>query len=131
MHLISLQLYIIVVYRPPSYTQLENDYLVNFLSEFCSNKHVIILGDFNLPAVDWAEKKAMFKGYDSSTQCFLDCFITLGLKQWVNFPTFHPSGNILNLVFTSDLDRVGTVTSLCPMPGCSHLPVLLDYFSCY
>ena len=42
-------------------------------------------------------------------------------------PTFLPSGNILDLMFTSEVDRVGELAVLSPFPGCGHCPLVLDY----
>ena len=55
-----------------------------------------------------------------SDQRFLDLFASLGLIQWVQSPTFHLSGNILDLLLTSDLDRVGDVEVCLPLPVCLH-----------
>ena len=51
-----------------------------------------------------------------------------GLTQWVREQTFVQSGYIFDLILTSELDRVGDVRVLGPLPGCSHLPVVCDYF---
>ena len=55
---------------------------------------------------------------------FLDCFLQCGLTQWVKFGTFFPSGNILDLIFSTDEDRIGEVYSVPPLPGCHHCPVI-------
>ena len=55
--------------------------------------------------------------------CFMDC----GWLQWVDFGTFFPSGNTLDLVFSSDGDRVGEVHACSPLPGCHHSPVMGDF----
>ena len=36
---------------------LENDSLRTFLSEFCIDKNVLMLGDFNLPSIKWDETR--------------------------------------------------------------------------
>ena len=64
---------------------------------------------------------------DPLSNLFLSCFNQLGLSQWVKFPTFIPSGNTLDLILTSELDRVGDVFSLPLLPGCHHVPVICDY----
>ena len=46
--------------------------------------------------------------------------------QWVCEPTYPRSGNILDLFFTSDTDRVGQVRVLPPLPKCDHCPVIVD-----
>ena len=125
-HLIDYDLWIIAVYRPPSYTILENTFLLNFLLNFCPGKEVIIAGDFNLPTIDWSLD--LIDGYirPVDTQ-FLDCFSSLGLLQWVKEPTFLLSDNILDLLLTSEEDRVGGVFVLPPLPCCQHSPVVFEY----
>ncbi|KAK3871258.1 hypothetical protein Pcinc_023584 [Petrolisthes cinctipes] len=75
------------VCRPPFNTVLETRNLINFLEDFCNSKEVLILGDFNLPAIDWTKIDALFLDYDPLTLAFTDCFNTAGLHQWVDFPT--------------------------------------------
>ena len=62
---------------------------------FCSGKEIVVMGDFNLPSIQWA----------NDTPCrdlplielqFYYCFMALGLTQWVKESTFVPSGNILD-----------------------------------
>ena len=48
-----------------------------------------------------------------------------GLKQWVLQPTFIISDNILDLILTSEDDRVSDSSLLDPPPGCDHL--LLEF----
>ena len=123
----NLNLYCVVVYRPPSNSDVENTTLVNFLATFSVGREVIVLGDFNLPAVNWAIRRAHTLSYDRLTDALLDCFNSLGLHQWVTFPTFLTSGNTLDLILTSEPDRVGEVFPAPPLPGCKHIPAVCDY----
>ena len=47
----ELDLYILSVYRPPSYDSEQNGRLAEFLVEFEVGKELLVLGDFNLPTV--------------------------------------------------------------------------------
>ena len=127
-HLIDFNLYIIVIYRPPSNLGLDNSDLINFLLSFCIGKEVLILGDFNLPAIAWNNDEFMFMSHPPLQQLFLDCFTSLGLHQWVTSPTFVHSGNVLDLVLSVDSDRVGDVGVLGNFPNCGHCPVVLQYY---
>ena len=49
--LVELDTYVVSAYRPPSYTQLENSRLVDFLLGFVVGKEVVLVGDFNLPTL--------------------------------------------------------------------------------
>jgi hypothetical protein len=121
-------LYLVVLYRPPSYAERENQQVVDFLLDFCGDKEVVVLGDFNLPTVDWgSEVGCVPRGMGVRDGLFLDCFSSLGLVQWVFEPTFVDSGNILDLVLTSEDDRIDSVQVLPPFPRCHHCVVLVRY----
>ena len=45
---------------------------------------------------------------------FFDCFTVLGLTQWVNQSTFLTSGNILDIVLSSEGDRIGIIEVMPP-----------------
>ena len=125
--LVDLQLYVVVVYRPPSYSSLQNERLVEFLLEFIDGKEVLLLGDFNLPSLVWREDGGDASHSVPLDRSFLDCFEVLGLTQHVTVGTFYPSGNVLDLVLTSDPDRLSSLEVLEPLPGCGHCPIILDY----
>ena len=40
---------------------------------------------------------------------------------------FLRSGNILDLVFTLTINRIGDVNIHCPFPHCGHCPIVFDY----
>ena len=124
LRLIDYNIHVLSIYRPPSYSLAENQALMEFISDFIPNKETIILGDFNLPSLKWS-LDAVYGDYISpNDRMFLDCFSECGLTQWVNFATFFPSGNVLDLILSSDEDRIGEVFSVPPFPGCHHCPVI-------
>ena len=127
-HPLDFNLCVVVVYRPPSYDYYDNLDLVKFLSNFCPSKEVLILGDFNLPMISWHHNEHLSASYPPVHQLFMDCFISLGLHQWVLSPTFVHSGNILDLVLTTESDRVGDVRVLTNFSRCDHCPVVLQYY---
>ena len=124
-HLVDLGLYVVSIYRPPSMSNEENETLVEFLGSFTVGKETVILGDFNLPTVAWSHGGYSGQEYVRPVdRMFCDCFVECGLKQWVDFGTFFPSGNTLDLILTSEDDRVIDVFALSPLPGCHHSPVV-------
>ena len=126
--LVSLNVYVVVVYRPPSNTPHANNQVASFLNEFCLNKEVVVAGDFNLPHVNWESGSANTSGHLPPLEnMFIDVFDTLGLTQWVSEPTFPRSGNTLDLILTSEEDRAGSVLVLPPLAGCDHCPILFDF----
>ena len=50
---IELELLIVTVYRPPSYSEGENMALLNFLESLYGGIEVVLMGDFNLPSLTW------------------------------------------------------------------------------
>ena len=84
-----------------------------------------MVGDFNLPNIHWTGTPP--KAYSHHNQLFLTTFLSLGLTQHVSESTFVPSGNILDLVFSSEPDRIASVTCLPPLPGCGHTPISFSY----
>ena len=126
-HFSSYGLYVITVYRPPSYTVCENNVLFNFLCTFCNDKEVVIQGDFNLPSICW-NLEDIFSVYIGPLDLeFLNMFISLGLVQIVKEATNHPSGNIIDLFLCTDMERILSCEILPPMPGCSHSAVKVSY----
>ena len=85
------------------------------------------MGDFNLPSIKWYLEcyRIGLSRVDSS---FLDCFTSLGLSQLIMEPTFFPSGNILDLILISDIDRIGDTQVFPPFPNCGHSPVIASYY---
>ena len=124
--LTKLNIYVYVVYRPPSNSSEQNQALIDFLVDSCAEKEVVILGDFNLPSVTWKDQRPC--GSPSLTEeKFLDAFSSLGLTQWISECTFPRSGNVLDLILTSEQDRIGTVQVQPPPPGCDHCSIHCEY----
>ena len=122
----SIKIFIYVVYRPPSYSTHENQGLIDFLLNSCSGKEVVILGDFNLPSITWKDHNPCGQ-FSTADGMFVDMFIALGLTQWIDESTFPRSGNVLDLILTSEQDRFTTVQVQPPPPGCDHCSVHCEY----
>ena len=50
-HSVEFDLWVLSVYRPPSYSDQQNALLSRFVCEFSEGREVIVLGDFNLPSI--------------------------------------------------------------------------------
>ena len=122
----TFKIYIVAVYRPPSYTVAENAKLIDFIADFGNDKEVIFLGDFNLPSIKWGADD-IISLVQPNDALFFNCFTSLGLTQWIKEPTFLPSGNILDLILTSESDRIGSLDVLSPFPQCHHTIILFQY----
>ena len=123
-------LHVMVCYRPPSYSEEENDRLYRFIEEFTLSKQVILMGDFNLPSLKWPED-GVEAGYVSPLdRKFFELFSLCGLTQFVHEPTHWPAGTLLDLVLTSEPELMGEVSVLEPLPHCRHGPVVFELFVC-
>ena len=123
---IDLDLLIVTIYRPPSYSVEENAALLTFLDSLYGGMEVVVMGDFNLPSLSWPLEEADSDSIRAVDRQFRDCFVGLGWTQWVEFGTFHRSDNILDLVFTSDEDRIVDISSDSLMPRCGHFPIIFS-----
>ena len=133
-YLSEYNVYILVIYRPPSYNFLDNITMINFLQNFCYGKEAIVIGDFNLPSLTWLSGSTSHSYSSSTNSLFLDCFTSLGLTQWTEEPTNIRANNILDLVLTSETDRVLSTNVLPPFPNCDHCVILCSYvfqFKCH
>ena len=83
----------LVVYWLPSYTTAENEELGCVLQEQILGKETIILGDFNLPNIEWTSREVPSSHVLPLDSMFLNVSASCGLVQWVSDPTFPTSGN--------------------------------------
>ena len=125
--LVKFNIFFLIIYRPPSNSLDSNLELAGFISNFCSDKEVVIVGDVNLPLICWSMDYPLSNGVDGVSRMFMEVFAVVGLTQWVKEATFVPSGNILDLIFTTSDDRVAAIDILPPFPRCGHSPVLFHY----
>ena len=114
------------VYRPPSNSSAENLQLINYLTTKLDSCETIILGDLNLPSIDWINENN--NSYVLPTdRCFIQFFNDVGLSQMIHEPTNFPSGTTIDLCLVTDSDRVCSVDVLPPFPSCSHGIVTMSY----
>ncbi|XP_065895940.1 uncharacterized protein [Dysidea avara] len=108
-----------VVYIPPNssdtYHELLHSYLTNLVNE---SSPIILLGDFNLPDVNWAT----YSGSSPKSNKFCDLLFQLNLFQLVDEPT-HNQGNTLDLIITNNEDIVYNI-SIHPY----YQPISSDHF---
>ena len=100
--LLDLDMYVLAVDRPPS-NSLQDESFISSINDFYIDREVVILGDFNLPSLDWIEEYVIGGYVPPRDMVFFDCFGLLDLNQWVKEGTFLDSNNIRFSVH----DRVG------------------------
>ena len=64
------------------------------------------MGDFNLPSLDWTLEHVLDRYITPTDEMFYLGFMETGLVQWVREATSFPSGNVLDLILTTQDDTV-------------------------
>ena len=110
-------------YRVGTLGQENHDTIVNYIHSLVSKKSppkIYIVGDFNLPSVNWSNSTS-----DSSIeQSFIDSFNGLCLSQLITSRT-HNNGNMLDILLTNFENTVSDVQVLDPHSVCKsdHFPI--------
>ena len=104
---LSQTIVICVVYLPPNPILLQIQSLSSHLSQFLASCNIILLGDFNLPEINWDT----LCGNSAVTDVFCDICFEYNLLQLITRST-HIHGNILDLVLTNNEDLIDSI-SIC------------------
>ena len=124
----------ILVYKPPikfniSIEQSRASALCNTLNElYDASITNFILGDFNLPHVNWSTNVTKIDGIHNA---FVDCLSQLGFTQFIHEPTRVNSecmGNILDLVFCNDTIGTNIDQLLAPFSTSDHSMIKFSIF---
>jgi len=104
-----------LIYRPPSGGQTSLDNLTELVQK--AEKNSILIGDFNLPEVDWSTWTTAHR-----SRALLDAAEECGMEQLVSFST-HNKGNILDLVLTNIPERILDVSEAGRLGHSDHTAV--------
>ena len=117
------------VYRPPNLTTVQVVALTKLLSDLSDPSCTcIILGDFNLPKINWLKSKTVFDGIHN---VIFDCMSSLGMTQFITDVTrISNSGtaNILDLVFSNDPLSINVNATLPPLSTSDHNIIEFEVF---
>ena len=94
---------ICVIYLPPTPSLSVVQSLSCHLSKFQESHNLILLGDFNLPDINWD----ILYGNSAAAELFYDMCFEFNLSQLVSCPT-HTHGNILDLL-TNNEELISTI----------------------
>jgi hypothetical protein len=108
----------ILIYRPPN-SGPDN------IAELCAilrnlDKNSIVMGDFNLPEIDWAAEQAGARG-----RPVLEAVAEQQLTQLVDFAT-HLKGNTLDLIIVNCPEKVLTVCGSGRLGRCDHEKITFE-----
>ena len=99
-------------------------------NEIAGDNRVLILGDFNLPNIDWEEKE-LRRGARRIEEQMLDvvndCFLFQHLKEDTRFR--HIQSSSLDLIFTKEERDVKNIVVDEPLGGSDHGTVWADFVS--
>ena len=85
--------------------------------------------DFNLVSLSWSVVSDWNYTRPINRE-FYECSVECGWYHWVEFGTFYPVGNTLDLELTSENERIGETFegSILPVCQCCHV-LFFCYFS--
>jgi len=111
-----------LTYCPPNAIDQYNSSLLSFLTSLDFTKNVAIVGEMNLPEVDWSTYGSCNAFSDDFTELAFDCNLT----QLVTGPT-HCTGNTLDIALSNfdGIDCVDTIIDLPPNLSSDHYMVVL------
>ena len=114
----SVKLTIILAYRPPTSNKENLIQLCDLVQNMEEN--TILIGDINLPSIDWRNGTA-----DSKGRRLLDVVADCGLTQLIHFPT-HNKGNCLDLAITNCADKIIAVYDDGVLGNSDHCIIGID-----
>ena len=120
-----------VCYRPPASSVEYNEGLNLLLKQTPSTrtKHILVMGDFNYPQIDW-DTGSVDGSEGSSQERFFDAVNDLFWLQCVNFPTRFKEGNepsLLDLVFANEENAIESIVGSDPLGKSDHCVITWKY----
>ena len=119
------------MYRPPNIDKYANFALIKLLSSLV-DPHLldstIVLGDFNLPFINWSNSCVRNDGIHDS---IFDCMTSLGMSQLVTQPTRISNtgqSSTLDLIFTNDPLSINIVNYMPPFSTSDHLMIHFEIY---
>ena len=106
-----------LVYRPPSAPADSISVLAEYIQT--AEKNSLLIGDFNLPDIDWRGGTAKGRSRE-----FLDAMEDSHMSQMVDFAT-HIKGNILDLVITNSPERITEVYEAGRLGKSDHAMIMV------
>ena len=121
------------VYRSTSSTEENDKLLLDKLllaNEVAGDNRMLIMGDFNLPNVDWEDrdlKRGAKRIEEQMLDVVNDCFLYQHVKEETRFR--NEQSSTLDLIFTKEEGDGKNVELLHPLGGSDHGIVMADYVS--
>ena len=119
------------VYRSTSSTQNNDKLLLDMLdkaSEVAGDNRLLVLGDFNVPKIDWGNKDLRTGARPIDIRMLeksYDCFLYQHVKEETRFR--NDESSLLDLIFTKEEEDVKNVEILQPLGNSDHGVVVADF----
>jgi endonuclease/exonuclease/phosphatase family metal-dependent hydrolase len=122
------------IYRSPSTDEENNSKLVKLMREIdkTSASHILIMGDFNLPEIDWINETSQAGPFHRATT-FLESSRDSFLYQHIKEPTrfrINQEPSILDLVFTFEENMVSEIEVQAPLGHSDHGVIVFTFHCC-
>ena len=113
----SKRLKICLFYRSPNSSELNTEKLADLFERF--NDFDLIIGDLNLPKIDWINNLS-----DSKGMPILEKIRSVGLVQLIDFAT-HLAGSTLDVAFSPEIHNISTITNVGNIGTSDHSGILI------
>lgn len=125
---VSDALTLVCLYRPPSRTLLPDDIQVfdKLIELSNSRKNLIIVGDFNLPTIDWNSDIPLELDNSAASHLqnrILDSRLIQLVKEYTRF-RINQAPSMLDLIFTNDEQLVSETEYLPPIGISDHISLI-------
>ena len=123
------------IYRSESGSDDNNNKLRLLIREAVSKKysHVLLMGDFNYPDIDWTNWTTKSESTESQEFKFIECIRDSFLFQHITNPTRvrgSDTPNVLDLIFTNESNMASNIEYQSPLGKSDHSVLKFD-FNCY
>jgi exonuclease III len=124
-----------VVYRSPGRDEEEVNKINRMIEDAChrKNTHILIVGDFNFPEINWSTWGTKRRSTECIEQQFINCLEENYLEQHVEEDTRGKVGqasNILDLIITNEKNMIENISTLSPLGKADHAVLIFNY-KCY
>jgi endonuclease/exonuclease/phosphatase family metal-dependent hydrolase len=119
------QLLIGCMYRSPNSSRDMNDHLNESIRKAADamESHLLIMGDFNWPNIDWETWRSNSESPDDPNNLFIETVRDSYLYQHINKPTRGRNSqqpHVLDLLFTNEEGMVSDIEYLSPLGKSDH-----------
>ena len=124
MHLNEMSLYVGVIYRPPNLSLPDTKIVCDVTRSKISGNEVNLMGDFNLPGIDWASNNLLSTcTHPRESETFLELIDDLFIYQHIYI---HTQGMAWHLwcIYGS---FISTLSVRPPLNGSDHCVLVFNY----